>query len=91
MSEEPIYKKVVYWVENYGKAGIPDDRAVQEFMICETHETVSSLRSEIIAIADGKFKNETLDVLVGVKRRIKHGSYDAWAKMMLLWLVSYKG
>lgn len=91
MSETPIYKRTAYWVDNYGKSGIPDERAVQTFMDCETFEEVNSLRNELIAIADGKFKDEIMTIVLGNNRKVKYGSYDSWAKLMLLWMANYKG
>jgi hypothetical protein len=91
MTDGPIYNRVYYWVQNYGQGGIPDNRAVENFMECETREQVSLLRFELELMAQGNFKQENLDKLVGVKRRVKHQSYDGWAKLMLLWISEYKG
>ena len=91
MSEFPLYSKINYWVQNYGLSGIPDQKAVENFIECETAESVSSLRFELEQMAQGKFNQQNMDHLVGVKRRLKHESYDAWAKLMLLWIVGYKG
>jgi hypothetical protein len=91
MSDGPNYSRVYYWVQNYGLSGIPDQKAVENFIECETREQVNLLRFELEMMAQGKYKQETLDHLVGVKRRVKHESYDAWAKLMMLWIVGYKG
>ena len=86
----PIYQRVSYWVQNYGQSGIPDQRAVETFIDCETTEAVNMLRNELQMMAEGKFKEETADRLIGVKRKVKHGSYSDWAKLMLMWMVGYK-
>lgn len=91
MSEGPTYTRVYYWVQNYGLSGIPDQKAVENYMECETHEQVKMLRFELEMMAQGNYKQENLDRIVGVKRRFKHDSYDAWAKLMLLWIAGYKG
>lgn len=91
MVDGPIYNRVQYWVQNYGVAGIPDQKAVENYIECETREQVNMLRFELELMAQGNYKQETLDQLVGVKRRLRHESYDAWAKLMLLWIAGYKG
>lgn len=91
MVDGPIYNRVQYWVQNYGLAGIPDQKAVENYIECETREQVNMLRFELELMAQGNYKQETLDQLVGVKRRFRHESYDAWAKLMLLWIAGYKG
>ncbi|RIL08962.1 MAG: hypothetical protein DCC75_07620 [Proteobacteria bacterium] len=85
-----MYKQVVYWVKNYGSSGAGDQRAVQDFMECETVEIVSSLKLELANIVQGNFDQENLDKLIGAKRRLRHDSYQEWAKLMLLWIASYK-
>lgn len=90
MAESPIYKQVTYWVQYYGNSGAPDQRAVETFMDCETREVVVMLQNELRGISLGNFRPEILDRLVGAKRRMNHGSYQEWAKLMLLWMSSYK-
>jgi len=89
-NEAPIYKHVIQWVQEYGQSGEPDQRAVQTFMDCETREAVNGLRAELIAISAGKFNDQTFDVVVGIKRRVLHSSYAAWAQLMLQWIAAYK-
>jgi hypothetical protein len=90
MIDVPIYPRVTYWVQNYGGSDAPDKRAVQDFMDCESEEQIRSLRGELYAISQGRFDKKNLDANVGKKRETRHGSYDTWAKMMLLWMASYK-
>ena len=90
MNDFPNYKQVRYFIDTYGKAGIPDQRAVQDFMDCETGESVNSLRGELIGMTNQKFKEEILDTAVGAKRKILYESYDNWARLMLQWIASYK-
>ena len=85
------YTRVKYWADQYGKSGAEDKHAVEEFMICESTEAVNSLRTELIAMSQGNFDNQILDLLVGVKRRVKFSGFDGWAKMMLLWMAAFKG
>lgn len=87
----PTYQRVHYWVQNYGQSGIEDKQAVENFIECETRESVKLLQQELILLAEGKFKEEILDKLVGKKRAVKYVSYVEWAKLMLLWIAGYKG
>ncbi|MBX7145048.1 MAG: hypothetical protein K1X79_11400 [Oligoflexia bacterium] len=87
----PIYQRITYWVQNYGMGEVNDQRAVENFIECETREAVNMLRHELQLIVEGKFKEEILDKLVGVKRKVKYGPYQEWAKLMLLWIAGYKG
>lgn len=91
MGDIPLYKQLVYWVQTYGSAGIPDQRAVSDFMDCETDEMVRSFQSELICLSRGNYKPESIDQLVGQGRKQKYGSYEEWARLMLMWLSSYKG
>ena len=86
----PLYQRVHYWVQNYGQAGISDQRAVETFMDCETTEAVNLLRFEMQLLAEGKFKEEIIAKIVGKNRKLKYGSYIDWAKLMLLWISGYK-
>ena len=87
----PPYIKVKFWVDNYGRGDLPDDRAVHVYMECETKEEVRSLQAELIAMAEGRYEDKTLDNLIGYKRRVKFESYQAWAKLMMQWIASFKG
>ncbi len=91
MTEFPSYKQLRYWVESYGRSENPDNSAVHVFMDCETQEAVVSLRGELIAITNGNFRPETMDALLGQKRRVLHESYETWAKRMLQWMAAHKG
>ena len=86
MGESPIYQRVTFWVREYGGGDLSDKVGVETFMECETDELVVSLRNELAGIAAGNFKEESLDQIVGAKRRLRHGSYVEWAKLMLLWM-----
>lgn len=87
-----MLKQIHYWVTQYGSAGISDQRAVQDFITCETDEAIRTLRNELTGLSQGKYKDETLDKIVGVKRKTLYNSYTEWAKLMLLWISSnYRG
>ena len=90
MADSPVYKQVVFWVQQYGSSGAPDQRGIETFKDCETTEAVKILHNELRGIMAGNYKMESMDALIGVKRRVKHGSYEEWAKIMLLWLANYK-
>ena len=84
------FPRIKAWCDIYGKSEADDKRAVEDFMTCEANEAIVSLRAELVAASRGTFDDRTFDAIVGQKRRIRHGSYDAWAKMMLLWMANYK-
>ena len=83
-----MLKQVDYWVRNYGSAGIGDLRAVQDYITCETNEAVQSLRNELIGLSHGKFSEDVLDRIVGIKRKTLHNSYVEWSKLMLQWIAN---
>ena len=89
MSTNP-FLKIKYWRDNYGKGDSTDQRAVSEFIECETDEFVNSFRLELSTIASGKFDVPTLDRVAGLKRSQMYGTYDAWARLMLQWMVGNK-
>lgn len=89
MSEEvPLYKSVPLWVREYGMSGAPDQHAIQTFIDCETREAVVGLQNELLGISKGRYKDEVFDRIVGIKRKVLHGSYSEWAKLMLQWIAA---
>ena len=61
-------------------------RAVENFLDCETYECVMSLRDELTAIKNGRGKQDVLDALLGKRRAQRWGDYQKWAKQMLVWM-----
>ena len=57
----PPYTKVRAWVQQYGRSDVPDQKGAQDFVECETRETVQSLQLELKQIADGKFDERIMD------------------------------
>ena len=90
VKQKPIFVKIKYWIDNYGSGGAEDKRGLHDFVDCEATESVNSLRAELIGLSQGAYDETHLNALIGAGRKDKHGSYNAWAKMMLLWLSSYK-
>ena len=82
----PAYNEIYQWVREYGKSGVPDRRAVGDYVICENDELIRRFRSQLYAVSQGNYDIEQFDKIVGMNRRIRHGSYEGWAKIMLLWL-----
>lgn len=78
--------KISYWVENYGNAGLPDKRALEDFVLCETRELVNAFQLQLSQAADGNFPPDVIDRIIGGKRISVHGSAAEWARVMLLWL-----
>jgi len=91
MPNTRIFKNLTYWAQTYGISGAEDKKCVEDFMECETDEAIRALRAELYTISQSKFDKDYLDQMVGVKRSKRHGSFEEWAKIMLLWMASYKG
>ena len=84
-----MYKYLTLWRDSYS-LGRPDQRAVGDFIECETAEVVRSLRAELMGIANGGGDPRTLTTLLGPERMQRHNTWPDWAKMMLLWMASYQ-
>ncbi|RMG41581.1 MAG: hypothetical protein D6719_08330 [Candidatus Dadabacteria bacterium] len=83
-------EKIKYFIEHYGRSGVEDQRVVEEFFECETAEMVNPLKAQLMQVAQGGIENRILDQIIGKKRQLKHGSYEKWAKLMLLWMSKHK-
>lgn len=90
MGEATTHKNVTYWFKTYANPGISDQRAVETFMDCEAAEGAAGLRTELQAIRSGNYREQSLDMVMGAERRIRHGSYEEWARAMLMWMGNYK-
>ncbi len=86
----PIFRTLKLWLDGYAASGAGDQRALHDFLICESKEGVDSLRSELLAISNGNYKLESLDVLLGKKRLVHFPTYEEWAKRMIVWMANYK-
>ncbi|NDC36755.1 MAG: hypothetical protein EBZ48_01745 [Proteobacteria bacterium] len=84
----PSYTRVRQWCEAYGRSDVPDDRGCQDFLDCEGSEQIRSLQAELVAMGEGRYEDAILDQIVGTRRKVKHGSYQAWAKLMLQWIAA---
>ena len=78
--------KIKYFKDNYARPGCPDQRAAQDFVECENRETVRSFQAALNTIIAGGCNVESLDALVGRDRVARHGSYEEWARLMLIWI-----
>ena len=87
----PTYPKLREWARNYGRPDVSDQRGVQDFIDCETTETIKSLQSELVSLAEGNFDEKLMDDILGARRRIKYTNYTDWARLMLQWIAGYKG
>ena len=90
MAKVSFLKNLNHWIRDYSVAGVPDQRSIENFIECESAESVSSLCNELRAVASGNFEDSELDQTLGMNRKFRHGSYQDWAKMMLLWSANYK-
>lgn len=87
MSESALdFDRITFWVQNYGHPEVDEQRAVENFIICESTEALPALVAQLHRVAKGKFREEIMDLVAGKKRKIKYGSYENWAKLMLLWI-----
>ena len=91
MTDTPIDNTITYFIRNYGMSGNPDQRNIGDFMECETTEAVKSLQNELIGVSHGNFAADSMDRIVGLPRKQRFNSYEEWAKLMLMWIASYKG
>jgi len=81
-----MYDKLKYFKDNYGRPGYPDQRAVQDFVECENRESVRSFQNALNAVVSGGFNPESLAVVLGKDRLARHGSWEEWARLMMIWL-----
>lgn len=91
MAHGPYYDQVDYWAKHYGTGESDDLRSVHSFMDCETEEKIRSLRGQIYSISCGRYHQRSLDNQIGPARRLRHGSFEAWAKLMLQWMAGHRG
>lgn len=74
-------------MDNYGFGDWEDKKALENFVICETSEVQRPLQAQLYTISQGQYEEEVLAKVVGKKRLAKYGTYDNWAKLMLMWLL----
>lgn len=67
-----------------------DQKAAIVFKNYESQEKLRRLQNELTWIKDGKVSSSACDRIVGKKRKSKHGTYERWAQLMLLWIASAK-
>ena len=82
------FPRTRYWLNEYTQGGAEDRRAVDQFIECETRETIQAFQLELQALLQVDQPDDQLDRIIGTKRRVKHGSYANWAALMLQWLIS---
>ena len=78
------------WKMYYAKPGYPDIRSMQDFIECETDETLKGLMAELNGIKNMNFSNESLRALLGQSRIARHKSYSEWAGLMLIAIAEYR-
>jgi len=81
-------KHIRYWFDHYAHPGVSDQRSVENAVICENEEFLRTLQAQLNVIAQGNFEEESLNRTVGQVRKLRHGSYAQWAKLMLQWIQS---
>ncbi len=88
--QRATYKYIRYYTKQYGRREVLDQRAAQDFVEVEPDYIVKAFKAELLGILHGKFTAETIDALVGQHRKVRHGSYEEWAKLMLLWMTEHR-
>lgn len=84
-----MYPNIKNWYDYYAISST-DQRAVEDFIECETAEVVRGFQSELIGITNGDCNEQALQGLMGKQRFERFGCWEEWAKMMLLWLANYR-
>ncbi len=81
-----MYEKIRYFKDNYLRPGYPDQRAITDFLECENTETVKSFQSILMSISNGSYNPKALESLLGKERVVRFGSYEEWARILLMWI-----
>ena len=84
-----MLKHIPEFIKTYGQVG-NDQRAIQDYMECESNESIAALRAEFVGVAQGAHPIEFLDQSLGLARKVKFGSHEQWAKNILLWMAAKK-
>ena len=85
-----MYYEIKRWWTAYAGGG-EDQRSLHTFMDCEPTDRTAQLRLELGGIAQGNGNEELLAKVIGGSRKSKHGSFQEWARLCLLWMASHKG
>jgi hypothetical protein len=83
------YREVFYWLDNYGKSGAPDQRAIEDFFECEVEEKCKALKAQLYSISQGSFDEAVLIARLGLERKHRHGTFQEWGRLMLLWMSKF--
>lgn len=67
-----------------------DQKAIRLFKEYESLEMIRRLQAELQAVATGQVYEQTLFANIGKKRKGRYGTYEEWAKLMLIWLAQAK-
>ncbi len=67
-----------------------DQKAARMFKEYEALEMLRRLQAELLWVRNNQVLHTTLDSVLGKTRRSRYRGYDAWAKLMLLWISQAK-
>lgn len=81
-----FFPKVTQFLKDYSGSDTEDRRSAVTFREIEAAESLASLRNELRTISSGNFDEKVLDQIVGKARKLRYGSYQEWAKLILVWL-----
>lgn len=80
-----------YYQKTYAQSlGGNDQKATGVFKQYESTEKLRRLQNELQMVKAGIVSDSCCDRIIGKKRKSRHASYEHWAELMLLWLVSAK-
>ena len=65
-----------------------DQKALLTFKNYESKEKLRRLQAELQWVKESRVSEVVCDRVIGKKRKSRHQSYEHWAKLMLLWIVS---
>ncbi len=86
----PLFKTLPFWAKNYAAPGVDDQRGIQDLIECETLEVVRAFENELRAVTNGLYHEPALIQMLGRNRKDRHGGYEEWARLMLMWLATYQ-
>ncbi len=83
-----FFPKVTQFLREYSGSDPDDRRSALNFREIEAAEALASLRNELRMISTGNFNEQVIDQIVGRDRKLRYGSYQEWAKLILVWLAA---
>ena len=85
---QPAILKLLPAIQQYQKTyanscGNNDAKAIKLFKEYESRDKLQRLRTELIAVSQGRAAEPVCNKLIGLTRKSKYNGYDKWALMAL--------